>query len=661
MTLQDDAPKNQIVSLIGVALLLVALVSGGVVFMNGQSPRAAGQTEESEQYGDAPIPYEKWDTPVVAFIVTGQMHGYVDPCGCSDPQYGGLPRRYNFIQSLKAKKWDVVGIDLGELPATKGIHEQNLLKYELSVKALAAMDYKVIGIGRDEMLTPLGEALTQIWEKNRPFPRPLNLSMVEAAPGGQFYKEANLRQYEIIQAANVKIGVINMMGPDLREEFPKEKFLANQNELPKALDAFAKAGVEIGVILHHEYPNLDPVKFPLGGPKRLLAVEAERTTQALECAKFCAEARAKNPKIPAIQLMSVLVDESEPPTEMKQLDPNLPTKVVEIGHKGKYVGLVGVYRDKKGGYRVQYQKVLMEPKWKSPPGKEKNNPVIVEMEKYHQKLKDLDILSKFVRMPHPNQVEQNRKGLTATYVGSNRCKTCHRDAYDVWENTKHHLGTDTLEDVAKKHPPLGRQFDPECMKCHTTGFEHPGGYDYPVAKLNDWVPGERPVLQPGVLDAHNKKLRGVGCESCHGPGSVHVKEGAKIMSGERAKFNAKEIDAINPFRISDEERKLEAIAKRTPKEEEDYQKLFVPRMNVLNLKCIGCHDLENDTHWINDGGAAVRWMGKNANYKAIVHRTKALQNNNGGPAPAKKEVEPPRARIGVPRPGVIGIVEEKKK
>src|SRR5262249_31338309 len=155
--------------------------------------------------------YEKWEKPVVALIVTGQMHGYVDPCGCSDPQYGGLPRRYNFIQSLKAKEWDVVGIDLGDLPATKGIHEQNLLKYHLTVKALAAMNYKVMGIGRDELLTPLGEALAQIWDKERPFPRPLAMTMAEAAPSGAFHKQLNLRQYEIVEAANVKIGVINMM------------------------------------------------------------------------------------------------------------------------------------------------------------------------------------------------------------------------------------------------------------------------------------------------------------------------------------------------------------------------------------------------------------------------------------------------------------------
>lgn len=643
-----NSPSIAVLPLVGLAALLLALVGGGYLVMSA-NPRNGytGNTEESEQpFPDEgnPVPFDKWDKPVVAMVVSGQMHGYIDPCGCTDPQYGGLPRRYNFIQSLKAKKWDVVGIDLGELPATKGIHEQNLLKYRLSVDALALMDYKVIGIGRDELLTPLGEALARIWEKNRSFPRPVNLSMAEAAPGGDFHKEFNLRQYEIIQAANVKIGVINMMGPDLRSEFKgKEKFLANQHELPKALDEFAKAGVDIGVVMQHEYPKLDSVKFPVekfpvGGLKWLLAVEDERYDQAKKCAEFCAEARSKNPKIPPVQLMSVLVHEPEPPATLKQLDNKLPTRVVEIGHKGKYVGLVGVYRDKKGNFQVRYQKVLMGPEYKSDPVKELDNPVIKLMTDYHGELKRQDMLDKFVRMPHANQTAPNVKGLTAKYVGSNACKNCHKEAFKIWENSGHSHGTETLEDVKKERPPFGREFDPECMRCHTTGFEHPGGYDHPVPNLAAWKPGQRPALQPGELDDHNKKLRGIGCESCHGPGSEHI----KIVDVRDP--NPMERMAINPYRPSDEERKLE----NQPGPPPAFKKLFEARMNALNRLCIQCHDHENDVNWLKDG-IEKRWIDRK-----IVHRTPPQK----GGAPAKGD-EPPRINIGEPRPVVKGADDKK--
>ena len=220
MTQQDNIPANtspRILPMLGIAIFLIALIGGSFLAMtSGNAPRDKfNNGEESEQAEGEYVPFEKWQKPVVALIISGQMHGYVDPCGCSEPQYGGLPRRYNFIQSLKAKKWDVVGVDLGELPASKGIHEQNLLKYQLSVKALATMDYKVMGIGRDELLTPLGEALALIWEKERLHPRPINMTMAGGARHVSQAK-ANLRQYEIVRPPMWKIGVIDMMGPDLQ-------------------------------------------------------------------------------------------------------------------------------------------------------------------------------------------------------------------------------------------------------------------------------------------------------------------------------------------------------------------------------------------------------------------------------------------------------------
>jgi len=54
----------------------------------------------------------------------------------------------------------------------------------------------------------------------------------------------------------------------------------------------------------------------------------------------------------------------------------------------------------------------------------------------------------------------------------------------------------TLED-------RGQQFDLDCIGCHVTGWDRPGGSNL----------------------AHNDKLRDVQCETCHGPGSIHVAKG----------------------------------------------------------------------------------------------------------------------------------------
>jgi hypothetical protein len=636
--------------LFGVTLALMMVVAIGSYALRGISSSRDNSDcyeQENPPVDQAPKDYTQWEKPLVALILSGQMHGFIDPCGCSEPQYGGLIRRFNFIQSLKAKSWDVVGIDMGELPHIKGIHEQNLLKYDLSIKALSAMDYRAVGIGRNEMLLPLGEGLAQIWDKKKPYPRLLNLTLGQTAPGQQ-YHDLNVRPYEIIDHTTPKIGVVNLMGHDLRDKLEplKEKFLFNQDELPKALKAFADAGVEIGVILHHEYPVVD--KNIPAGFKQEQAIENARRELAVKCVKFCDAERKKNPKIPPIHLIMVLTELPEPSALMRPIDPK-PTQLVEIGHKGKYVGLLGVYRAGKA-YRLQYQMVLMSPEWQTKKGQEKNNAVIALMEDYNQELKRHDMLAKFPRSLHHNQIpEQNQKGLKATYVGSKRCGDCHDHAWKVWAKTPHFGATQTLEDL--KHP-SGRHYDPECMMCHTTGFKHPGGYNDPVAGLAAWPPPVGLKPNPKQLHKLNDKLRGVGCESCHGPGSEH----------EKHPDDAKLYDLINPYRPSKAERALEEKVEMktiTPQQAAQLAELFKKRIGPMGANlCMKCHDGENDVNWGQPGkDTADKWRGGK---HPLIHRTPRNNNGAGDPPPAKGN-NPPAVVIDPGPPIVIEIIQEKKK
>ena len=638
--------------ILGATLMFIVLVGGGYcavqsAFVGSTVVRYEPEESELPDGEEQPAGYTKWPMPIRALVLSGQMHGYVYPCGCSHPQNGGLERRYNFIESLKARKWDVVGIDLGELPQVQGIHAQNLLKYDLSIKALSAMNYKVVGIGKNEIQSPLGEALAQVWDKKNPYPRPIVLPLAQTAPG-ELYHGLNVRPYEIIDG-KPKIGVINLMGPDLREELKNsEKFLNNVEELPKALKAFADAGVEMGIILHHEYPE------PKGktGIALMERMNTERKARALACVKFCAAERKKKAKIPPINLVMVLTHDPEPGAFMMPLDPDEPkgTQVIEIGHKGKYVGLVGIYRDKedKEAYRLKYEMVLMSPEWKTKPGKEQEHPIIALSEKYHEQLKRQNILALAPRSPHINQIAAaNQKGLRATFAGSESCKDCHPHAFKVWDNSAHAIATDTLE---KETFPSGRHYDPECMKCHTTGFEHPGGYNDLIANIKAWPdpPGQKPAK--AAQDAHNKSLRHMGCENCHGPASEHVK-------------NPKDVSwyaLMNPFKPTNAERVLEDALVKDPKNNkaalQAWQKAAAPRLRALEQACMKCHDQENDVNWGAEGkDLATRWL---LSKKRLIHHTPKNNNGAGNPPPAKKVV--PAAVEELP-PIVIEVIEEKKK
>lgn len=81
----------------------------------------------------------------------------------------------------------------------------------------------------------------------------------------------------------------------------------------------------------------------------------------------------------------------------------------------------------------------------------------------------------------------------AKYMGTKKCRGCHLNEHKTWKKSKHSKTFEALEGPEKK--------DPDCLKCHTTGFGLPGGF---------------------VSEEETPKLKNTGCESCHGPGSEHI-------------------------------------------------------------------------------------------------------------------------------------------
>ena len=93
---------------------------------------------------------------------------------------------------------------------------------------------------------------------------------------------------------------------------------------------------------------------------------------------------------------------------------------------------------------------------------------------------------------------------SADHVGSEACRSCHPAEYATWSANPHASAVATLE--AK-----GEAANADCLRCHTTGFDRPGGFP------------------AGALVADHSDLARVGCESCHGPGGNHVAEDAKKL------------------------------------------------------------------------------------------------------------------------------------
>lgn len=102
------------------------------------------------------------------------------------------------------------------------------------------------------------------------------------------------------------------------------------------------------------------------------------------------------------------------------------------------------------------------------------------------------------------------KAASANYLGAQYCKRCHLVQYLAWMNTKMASSFDLLKPNARAEAKKKAGLDPakdytrdaSCLKCHTTGYGRPGGFES-AQKTPD--------------------RKGVQCEMCHGAGSRFVK------------------------------------------------------------------------------------------------------------------------------------------
>lgn len=114
------------------------------------------------------------------------------------------------------------------------------------------------------------------------------------------------------------------------------------------------------------------------------------------------------------------------------------------------------------------------------------------------------------------------------YVGTKRCRMCHTKQYDFWRDTAKANAFESLKPgvkvVAKRNAGLdaNRDYttDPTCLSCHTVGYGEAGGYEIPD-------PDDQ------RMQRRVKSREGVGCESCHGPGSGFIEVMQDISRNDR--------------------------------------------------------------------------------------------------------------------------------
>ncbi len=178
---------------------------------------------------------------------------------------------------------------------------------------------------------------------------------------------------------------------------------------------------------------------------------------------------------------------AEPPAEPQWIN---NTMNVEVGEKGKYAVAVGLFDDV--DHPMRYQRVALDSRFKNAPD------VMLAMKFYQDQLKASGLKGLGIKA-----IPNRRAAENGTYVGSKACADCHEPSMKIWKKSGHAHAWKSLVETSKP----ARNFDPECIACHVVG----------------WSPAEFLPYENGFLgEKETPLLTDVGCESCHGPGEMHV-------------------------------------------------------------------------------------------------------------------------------------------
>ncbi len=260
--------------------------------------------------------FENWPKPDLAILITGRQDGYIEPCGCAglENQKGGIGRRHALVKQLAADGWPLLGVDAGGLVHRFG--RQAEIKFAISAQALKAMGYQAVGFSATDLRLSGGEIAAVVSEDEIFVSADVNVFDL-------------IPRTKIVKMAGRTIGITSVLG-----------------------DTYQKAINNPDVTLKPAAKSLQPVLEELKQcDMRILLANA-----TLE------ESKALAKQFPQFEIVVTTDGGDEPP--------NRPTRVgtsdlIEVGHKGMYAVVLGLYNDPK--QRTRYQRVALDSRYSVTP------------------------------------------------------------------------------------------------------------------------------------------------------------------------------------------------------------------------------------------------------------------------------------------------------
>jgi hypothetical protein len=410
----------------GIALCTAVLACGGC---------SSGPTESSATERAGPNSRRilaDMGQPDMALIVSGQLDGFLEPCGCAQGKAGGLVRRYEFIERLRQQNWPIALIDLGglinETTIARGGKEQSRIKYRYILKALGLLKYDALAMSVDDLKVGVEHALA-MYRDDLGEATKIVVANVTTASGS----EAHIRPSVVVTAGRVKVGITAVIDPP----------------------AYAQ-------LSDHDKERLLPAVVPPDEvlPRVLAELESQSDYQVLmiqgtyELATRLAEAN------PGFDVVVTSSERTGPHSRRRGILNGGNTTLVDVGRRGYNVGVLAFYRGQPARGPV-FHLVALNDLYDGPGTPMKT----LIQDDYRAALKAARVVETF-----PKVVARGAVG--ADYIGAETCAECHAKTYQKWSTTKHAQAFASLLRDARPNT----AFDAECVTCHTTGFPFASGW-----------------------------------------------------------------------------------------------------------------------------------------------------------------------------------------
>ena len=458
----------------------------------------------------------------VTLLFSASSAGQLVPCGCSPDQRGGLPRAVALVKKLRALDPNLVYLDAGDLLFESAARPsaQSLTQKELKARTLAR---------GDELL---GAAARVVGPRDLAVGPALLIATAGKVPlldaGGPPLAEAQASL--LVQAGKVTVGIF---AAGLGEK-PEETIAARAAELRKQgarlvvliaqprgdpawaaaqalLPAAKVAGVDLVVLGHRDDPASD-LDRKEAGPPPLLGVEGNG--QSLLRVDVSLPAGAAGPMILARgaedrgaelksmdeRIQNLREQLSRAPAARKQM---LTDQVARLEARRAAAASQLDSAPAKAGAAAILATARFLP-LSADLGEDAEAKALVDA--YDSKVTELNLAE---AKKQPESCPAPASG-EASFVGVSKaegCAQCHKTEVQFWEGTHHASAYATLQRVNK-------QFSLDCVRCHVTGWQQPGG----ICRIDKTAVGGLGV------EGHGVGRQDVQCEMCHTAGSEHVED-----------------------------------------------------------------------------------------------------------------------------------------